>query len=380
MAKSIMMLHGSSDIYGASKIFFNTAVLLHENGYKVYIVLSEDGPLGDMLRGAGITVLICKLAILRRKYFNLKGLMNRYVAFKNARKVLDEIVEQHNIEMIYSNTAAVLVGAFVAKKRNIKHIWHLHEIIEKPFYFSKLMGSIINRYSNKVIVVSGEVKKHWRKYVAEHKIITIHNGLDYLPYTTSVSSIKNELGIEDDQILIGMVARVNLWKGQKYFLKLAALLAKKYNNVRFVLAGDTYPGYEYLQDELNEIIKAEGLGNVVFDLGFRSDIPNILKGLDIFVLPSISPDPLPTVVLEAMASGRPVIATSHGGALEMVDDFNTGILIPWDDSKIAADYISHLVRDQDARKKMGAAGEQRVLDLFSKKQYDKHLLQTVVAL
>ena len=380
MAKSIMMLHGSSDIYGASKIFFNTAVLLHENGYKVYIVLSEDGPLGDMLRGAGITVLICKLAILRRKYFNLKGLMNRYVAFKNARKVLDQIVEEHNIEMIYSNTAAVLVGAFVAKKRNIKHIWHLHEIIEKPFYFSKLMGSIINRYSNKVIVVSGEVKKHWRKYVAEHKIITIHNGLDYLPYTTSVSSIKNELGIEDDQILIGMVARVNLWKGQKYFLKLAALLAKKYNNVRFVLAGDAYPGYEYLQDELNEIIKAEGLGNVVFDLGFRSDIPNILKGLDIFVLPSISPDPLPTVVLEAMASGRPVIATSHGGALEMVDDFNTGILIPWDDSKIAADYISHLVRDQDARKKMGAAGEQRVLDLFSKKQYDKHLLQTVVAL
>jgi glycosyltransferase involved in cell wall biosynthesis len=149
--------------------------------------------------------------------------------------------------------------------------------------------------------------------------------------------------------------------------------------VRFVLAGDASPGYEYLQEELNQIIKKENLGDAVFDLGFRSDIPNILRGLDIFVSPSTSPDPLQTVVLEAMASGRPVIATNHGGALEMVEDFKTGILVPWNDSQIAAECMSYLIHDHAIRKEMGRAGERRVLDLFSKNQYDDSLLKTVFA-
>jgi hypothetical protein len=220
MAKSILMLHGSSDIYGAGEIFFNTATLLKENGYNVFVVLSEDGLLGGSFRSSGITVIILKLAISGRKYLNLKGMINHVRLFNKARKALNAIIDENEIEMIYSNTAAVMVGAFVARSRKIKHIWHLHEIIESPLFLNYLLGFLINRYSDKVIVISDELKKHWNKYVSHTKLVTIHNGLDYLPFTSSISSVRGELGIQDDQILIGMVAKVNLWKVKSTFLSL----------------------------------------------------------------------------------------------------------------------------------------------------------------
>jgi glycosyltransferase involved in cell wall biosynthesis len=380
MAKSILMLHSSSDIYGASKILFITASILQANNYKVYIVLSEEGPLSSQLREADIEVIICRLGILRRKYFSVKGLLNRLKVLVKARKQLIDIVKQNHIDIIYSNTTGVLIGAFVAKRCGIKHIWHIHEIIENPPFFSKLIGKLTNKYSDKVIVVSDEVKKHWSKRVDERKLITIHNGMDYSTFVNAESTIRQEIGVNDGEVLIGMIGRVNQWKGQKYFLQIAIALAAKFKNVRFVFAGDAYPGYEYLQDELHDIIKSQNLCGVVTDLGFRADVPNLLKGLDIFILPSILPDPLPTVVLEAMACGKPVIGTAHGGALEMVADKKTGILIPWDDAEIAVNYFSFLINDIDARKKMGNAGQQRVLDLFSKDQYEKNILKTLNAI
>jgi len=375
--KNILMLHSSSDIYGASKIFFITATILQQENYNVFTILSEEGPLADQLRAANINVIICRLGILRRKYFNVKGMLNRLQALIKARKKIIKIVEQNNIDILYSNTAGVLIGAFVAKKCKIKHIWHIHEIIERPALFSKLVGKLINKYSDKVIVVSNEVKKHWSKHISGNKLVTIHNGMDYTPFTTATSSIKEEINVKEGEVLIGMIGRVNHWKGQKFFLQMASLLARQFPNVRFLLAGDPYPGYEHLHTEMHEIIKNENLGEKVVDLGFRTDVPNILKGLDIFILPSILPDPLPTVVLESMACGRPVIATKHGGALEMVDDQHTGILIPWDDAETAVKNFSFLINDVAAREKMGNAGMDRVQKMFSKEQYKTSILNII---
>lgn len=374
---NILMLHSSSDVYGASKIFLITASLLKKNNYNVTVVLSDDGPLIQQLRDLQIEVIILKLGILRRKYFNINGLINRYSAFSTAKKKLVEIINQKKIGIVYSNTAGVLVGAFAAKKCNVKHIWHIHEIIEKPALFSLIIGTVINNYSDKVMVVSEEVKKHWCKHIGVNKILTIHNGLDYSEYSIGKSSIREELNIQPNEILIGMVGRVNAWKGQKYFLELATGLAKQFNNIKFLMAGDAYPGYEYLQDELKEIIINSGLQHTVLNLGFRTDIPNILKGLDIFILPSILPDPLPTVVLEAMASHKPVVATEHGGALEMVDNMNTGILIPWNNAETAIKRFSYLIADSQAREKMGNNANKRVHQFFSKELYEKSILDVL---
>jgi len=370
--KNILMRHGSSDLYGASKIFLESVRALKHAGFGVVVVLSEDGPLVEELNAWKADVHIHKLGILRRKYFNARGLLNRVKTTLKAKAFLEELMVKKNITHIYSNTSAVLVGAFLARKKRVKHIWHLHEILFSPRWFVRRMGKIINRNADKVIVVSQAVWDNWKDKVDESKMLLLHNGIDYQPYLQSKTNIRTEIPGSEGKILIGMIGRINHWKGQSYFLDIAQKLVQTHDNVHFVVVGDAYPGTEHFVTEMEQKIKNSGLQAHVSYLGFRKDIPEILNALDIFVLPSILPDPFPTVILEAMASGKPVVATAHGGAKEMILEGETGLLIPWDNPGSAAEAISDLVNNKEMNEKMGEKGRLRVLDKFSPEAYRKN--------
>lgn len=373
--KTILMLHGSSDLYGASKIFLESVRALKKVGFGLIVVLSEEGPLVQELQNLSVTVHIHKLGILRRKYFNPSGLVNRIKTILKAKFFLEKLMSDNRVTHIYSNTSAVLVGAFLARKKEVKHIWHLHEILLSPGWFVWMMGKIINRNADKVVVVSQAVWDNWKGKVEESRLVLVHNGIDYRPYLETKTDIRNEIPGSRGKVLIGMIGRINPWKGQGYFLDIARLLDQKYDNIHFVLVGDAYPGTEHLVEEMKEKIQNTGLQVHVSYLGFRKDIPEILKALDIFVLPSILPDPFPTVILEAMASGKPVVATAHGGANEMILEGETGLLIPWDDAESAAASISALVKNEVLRKDMGEKGRSRVLEKFSPEAFQRNFIR-----
>lgn len=367
---NILILHSTSDLYGASKILLHTATYLATRNNNVYVLLSEEGALADALRGKGVQVIITRLGVLRRKYFNISGGFNRFFTIRKAIKTIGKLIDQYKIDLIYSNTTTVLAGAFVARKKRIRHIWHIHEIISSPVWFLKAQGWLVNRYSHKVIVVSEAVKKSWQSVVKPEKIEVIYNGIDYAPYECADGSqIRQKLDLAKDDVLIGMIGRVHPWKGQKYFLEIAGKIAKQVPQTRFAMVGDVYPGNEYLYSELEESKKELGLSDRVTDLGYRTDVPQILAALDVFILPSTLPDPLPTVVLEAMAAGKPVVATNHGGAPEMIIDGDTGYLIPWDNAEKATTIILQLVNNEKERKIMGTKGSERVRKVFSEQSY-----------
>jgi len=368
--QKILMLHGSSDLYGASKIFVAAVTALQNSGFGVLVVLSEDGPLVDELQKMHAEVFIQKLGILRRKYFNPAGLVNRIKTIWRAKNFLEGLIKNHQISHIYSNTSAVLVGAFLSRKGGIKHIWHLHEILSNPKWLKKAIGKIIDRNADKVVVVSQAVWDNWENVIAPSKMKLLYNGIDYQPYLEVKTDIKNEMPGSEGKVLIGMIGRINHWKGQGYFLDIAELLVQKSKNVHFLMVGDAFPGSEHLVKEMLGKIKKMGLENQVTYLGFRKDIPQILKSLDVFVLPSILPDPFPTVILEAMASEKPVVATDHGGAQEMIQEGQTGFLIPWNNAAKGADAVSILVQNEKLRNKMGLNGRKRVLEKFSPKEFE----------
>lgn len=363
--RTSLLLHSSSDLYGASKILLTTVRMLKEKDEKLQVVLSEEGPLADAVREEGIVVHIIRLGILRRKYFNVPGLFNRFTILKQAFRELVALAKRENVTHIYSNTSAVLIGAFVAKELNVYHTWHIHEIITHPKWFASLIGKIVNRYSDLVLVVSEAVKEHWDQYISSYKLEVIHNGIDYAPYLSAEGNFNKNLPIQPDTLLIGMIGRINAWKGQPYFLDIASKISDSYPQVHFVIVGDVFPGDEHLEAEMYQKISSLKLTEKVSVFGFRNDIADILAALDIFILPSIQPDPLPTVVLEAMASAKPVVATAHGGACEMVADGITGILIPWDDAKKSAKKVVPLLTDKPLRLEYGLQGRKRVLEHFS---------------
>lgn len=372
---SILMLHGSSDLYGASKIFIKSVSALTNAGHEVFIVLSEDGPLVLELKDCGAVVILHKLGILRRKYFSPSGLVNRFRAILKAKGFLENLIKENKITHLYSNTAAVLVGALAASNTGTKHIWHLHEILVSPKWFVHLMGKMINRYGDTVVVVSQAVLNHWKVWVDPCKIVLLYNGIDYGPYLQESPNILHQIPSAQNKIRIGMIGRVSHWKGQSYFLEIAKALLEKQQNIHFLIVGDAYPGTEHFVAEMLEKIKSLELEKEVTYLGYREDIPDILRSLDIFVLPSILPDPLPTVILEAMASSKAIAATAHGGASEMLLDGETGNLIPWDNAAKAAELIEALILDKNKRLEMGIKGRKRVFEKFSPVAYQSNFVR-----
>ncbi|RZJ80635.1 MAG: glycosyltransferase family 1 protein, partial [Flavobacterium sp.] len=134
---NILILGASSDLYGGSKILAIVANILQKGKHKPIVVVSEHGELIGELNRLGVEVRIVRLGILRRKYFSVPGILNRIKVNRSAWKALGKLIDEEKIDVVYSNTTGVLIGAFLAKKKNIKHIWHIHEIITKPKTFTR---------------------------------------------------------------------------------------------------------------------------------------------------------------------------------------------------------------------------------------------------
>jgi len=372
----ILLLHSSSDLYGASKILLGIVQLLKKRNHQVWVVLSEAGPLSSVLTEAGATVVYIRLGILRRKYATPLGIINRIITIRHAKKQLRQFINQAGIERVYSNTSGVLAGAFAAAACKVPHIWHIHEIIEKPRLLKWLLGKWMQRYAQKIVVVSDAVKQSWQTVIPEKQLIVVHNGIDYTPYITAAPAINSNQLSKENPFVIGMVGRVHFWKGQSYFIEIAGILHQRFPHIQWIMAGDAFPGYEYLYQSLSDQVEQLHLQGVVKQLGFRSDIPAIMQSFDLLILPSQLPDPFPTVILEAMASGKPVIATEMGGALEMIDRGITGDFIPPDAAEKAADIISKWINKQKCQT-AGIAAREKVLQQFSLESWENNLIKII---
>lgn len=379
---NILALHVVSDMYGSSKVLLQAVTALKQKGQNVCVVVSEEGPLTIALQNAGIQTKIIRLGILRRRYFNFLGIINRAVVLTRAFFALKKLCKVQQIDLIYTNTAPVVIGGLLAKFTGIKNVWHLHEILEKESFMHRFFGKLINATASKVIVVSNAVYNNWAGVIDARKMVTVYNGYsadNLVPANdaASITHLREHLGITANTVLVGMVGRINNIKGQPYFIDIAAAAKAAGLNCHFVMIGDAYTGYEYLYKTLEQQIQNLGLQDMVTNLYYQPNAASLIQDLDIFVLPSIKADSFPVVVLEAMAAGKPVLATAQGGVLEQIDDCVTGFLVPINDAKTAAEKLGVLVNSPFIRSKMGEAGKQKLQTQFSGEAFNVNIVHQI---
>lgn len=363
--RHILFLQSSSELYGSGKILLQVLRYHREEGFVPVVILPGEGDLADAMRAEGFDVKIKNLGILRRKYVNPKGLINRFQKSIRAYKFLNHLHSQYQFQLVYSNTLAVIIGSIWAKNHRIPHCWHIHEILLGPSVLVKFLAKLLDASTPIPIAVSESVAIHWKQFLKKSNPEVIYNGIPYDEFLTDDSDAKSKLNLSHNRLVITMIGRINPGKGQVFFLEVARELVLANLPVHFLLVGDPYPGYESILEEIEQKINEYGLSDHVTNLGFRLDIPQILAASDLFVLPSILPDSFPTVILEAMASGLPVIASMSGGASEMVVDGETGFLFPISEVFSAVSALRMLIENQALRNKMGQAARSRVLNQYS---------------
>jgi glycosyltransferase involved in cell wall biosynthesis len=193
------------------------------------------------------------------------------------------------------------------------------------------------------------------------KIFVIRNGIVMSRFQKQErgTALRKEWNLPADAPLVLVFSRLNRMKGVEYFLDAAAILAKRFPAVRFVIAGDGAN-----RKELEERAASLGIAERVIFTGFRTDIPILLSEASVSVLPSLS-EGLSNSLLESMAAGVPVIAANVGGNPEIIEDGVSGKLVPPRDAAALAAAMGDFLGDRDLAARFGEAGRQRVTELFS---------------
>jgi glycosyltransferase involved in cell wall biosynthesis len=370
--KKILLLHSSNDLYGASKIFLQLIDLFISKDFNVHVILPVMGKLDDFLNKKELTVSYHELGVLRKKYLTPLGIINRLFTNTKAIKFLSNYIKTHSIDLVYTNTSTILCGGIAAKKNVTPSLFHIHEIPTGNKFYEFFSGKIINRISNKVLTVSNSVKSHWLKNINEHKIERVYNGIEY-------KKMDSIIKLEKDQgdFVITSVARLIPYKGHMYLIDVANELIKKSSKFKFLIVGDTLPSYLSYEKSVKQKVKDLGLEYQIKFLGFREDVSSILKQSDLFIHTAIAPDPLPTVLFESLHNDLPTVATNLGGAIEILDNGNNGLLIPYNDPKKAADLIIEYCSNINLQKKHIENSKKNFIINFSSESFNKNILKEV---
>lgn len=351
MKKRIVHVAKATGIYGMEKHLLSLLPALNKSHEVIFILLTESKKPMDryihLLRAEGITVypVVTDSDIDFKCFFVIASLMHR---------LQPALVHTHLIHGdCYGIAAAWLTGC-----RCIVSTRHNDDSFRRRL-FIRTTNRLLAKRLCRLIAISAWIAKFARQVekIPAEKILTIYYGLKPPLPEHPEHSIRAEFGFSDQDIVLGITARLVEQKGHGCLIEAFAQAQAETRNLKLLIAGEGP-----LQPELEILVRKKNLQGAVCFTGYRPDIADILAGIDIFVHPSLW-EGFGLAILEAMALGKPVIATQASAIPELVGD--AGILVPAQEPLPLAQAITTLARDAALRHRLGQKVRERWEKLFS---------------
>lgn len=364
MNKNVLVINGSADLYGSSRILLQVLAVMAPR--KVILIVPAHGPLTEIIRSMStynhISVNLMPDMPLVARNMNSPGGAARVIRqLYSFRSKLKTIIRSNRIDYAYVNTLTCFLTLRALRSLNVPSILHVHEMLEHDRKVTRLISRKAVAWADKTISVSGAVRENLLKScppVYASKINVVLNGIHdkYRPSAQSSAGI----------VTVTYFGRIIVLKGIWFLLDaIAQLPPEVMAQSCFRIYGGPAPGGEHLVEQLkNDISKHPACEHIIFS-PFVEDITEALNNSDIVVVPSLLKDSFPTTVLEGMSAGKPVIATNTGGAKESIVEGITGFLINPHATDQLAVRLKILITDNAQRSKMGAAARQQFLERFT---------------
>lgn len=352
---------------------------LNSEQVQPFVCLSNDLDDGDLrmldaVRRLRVPVLQSRLAVLRRnKYLNPRGAVFLAGALVSSTRHLVYLIRKHNIDLVQSNTSTVLSGAAAARIAGVHHVWHVHEIFRPTD--GRIFPPLLQDLADRVVVVSNTAAESLLGYKPSlaSKLTVIKNAVDPTPFEhvhpQEVSLVREELGIEPDSPVVGMVGRIGLGKGEENFVQVARRVAERNPSARFVIAGGTFDRRDHLLDDLRAAVRSAGMEGRIIVTGLRTDIPVLMNLFDLLVHLPARPESFGLVAAEAMSAAKPVVTWDLGALPEIVAHGETGYVVPCGDLDAAAEGIGGLLSNVPLRISMGQMGKRLANREYTPQRY-----------
>lgn len=348
---------------GAEFSLFSIVERLDGRSVEALVVLGEEGPLAERLRALGVEVVVHPLdrsvRDRRKDALGAAGLANPLVLVRALRAAagLARLFRARNIDVVHTNTLkAHFLGGLAGRLARTRVVWHVRDHITSPYLPAAmilLLRLAARVLPHRVVAVSASAART----VGRKDVAVLHQGVD-----SPEDPVHRSGG---SPLRVGLVGRIAPWKGQDIFLAAAARLAPEFPDTEFVLAGAPLFGEEPFERELRRQAAGLGLSGRVRFVGFCDDVWSVYRDLDVVVHASTLPEPYGNVVIEAMASRRPLVAAAAGGVLELVEHGRTGLLVAPGDPEALAKAIARLLRSPEERHRLADAGRRHIEENFS---------------
>ncbi|MBM3237076.1 glycosyltransferase family 4 protein [Candidatus Poribacteria bacterium] len=353
MANILYISHSGSLIGGGESQLYHLVRNLDASRYRPIVVCPDDGVFVEKLRSEEIPTYVLSLPAWRKV---------RTIPFRrSAVKRLIRLVESNDIRIIHTSDLWMNYYVWkVSQRTGVRTVSHVRNLLDAKRAHKYLFNKI-----DRIISISNQLKQPLvQAGIPIEKIHTIYNGVDLSEFTLDIPKV-NVLRRDFEplsDLLVGIVGRIEPFKGQSEFLQASVEVLKVRQDVTFFLIGASHAelGQGAYLEEIQHFIHEHDIAQYIVFTGFRTDMPEVMASLDILVSASAG-----TVMIEAMAAGIPVVATNIASASEVIADGVTGILVPHSDIHAMAEAILRLLDDPNMRRQMGQAGRKRAEEQFS---------------
>jgi glycosyltransferase involved in cell wall biosynthesis len=319
--KPIRVCHlASGDLWAGAEVQVATVLssLVKQSDLEISAVVLNEGRLARELRKCGVDI-----TVIDENNTGSLGILKKLRCLFKDKKV--DILHTHR----YKEN---ILGGLAAELSGIRHIVRTVHGLSEPFtglkriniaVYDWLNDFLARHQTDKIVAVSFEMADVLSKKYGRERVVCIHNAINLgrIKLNSDPQKLREELQISKADRIMGTVCRLTPIKGIEFFLKAASIIADKRSDVKFLIVGDGP-----LQDSLKRLSKELGVEKLVRFLGQREDVYDLINIMDVFVLSSLH-EGLPTALLEALAMGKPVVATRVGGIPEVIKQDGLGILI-----------------------------------------------------
>jgi glycosyltransferase involved in cell wall biosynthesis len=374
MKYKILLVSHSSECSGAPRVLLDIAGCLSLKDYDLTLCTPEPGGVASIAEEKALKVKIIpnpQLGFRNEKnlFKKFKILYQRLCFMRNFRRE----IKNRAYDLVYLNSSASLFAGLALLGLHVKIIWHIHEDLV-PSFLNRLKCRLIAKLSHFLVFVSPSNLPCFAPYLSGKQYQILPNGIQMEKMT--VFTIDHEyhkrFDYKAEDNIVAMISFVSKRKGVDIFLKSLCHVLPGVPNAKGVVAGsqtNSDPGY---LKELETLRSDPVLKDRVFFPGHCANIPSFLKCVHVLALPSRN-DPMPLVLLEAMAAGKAIVAADVGGVREMLDPPNCGIVVPPENPEILAEEIGKLLIDPERRRQLGQNARKRALQNYSMETFCKKI-------
>lgn len=357
---------------GAERSLALLAGELRARGHRVAVVAPGPWVMGETLRARGAEVhtipcRVCWLAYYEPRPWPVA--LAKWVRFAwpdRGETAIAEFLSRFEPDVVHVNCLPHLRGAKCAKTAGLPVVWHIREILP-PGARRRWYTARLRQHADRIVAVSEAVAAWLHEEGLGDVTEVVHNGVEESASSESRALARRELGLPPDGCVAGLYGQILPHKGALEFVRAGAAAIEDGGDLRFVIAGS---GPRSFVDRVRDAMAASERAGRFHLLPPQPTGERLLAASDLVCLTTMTPDPFPRAVLEAMAAARPVVAFRSGGTAEMVEDGVTGRLVENGDVRALATALVELSKDAGLRETMGRAALSRARETFS---LDRHV-------